>query len=639
MKVNIGKNTLGDSDKMSLNLREYGRSTHDLSYAWRSTMGVGTLVPCMKMLGLPGDTFKIDINTKVLTDPTIGALYGSYKLQIDIFSCPIRLYQAMLHNNALNIGLDMKTVKLPQVELSKNREYNPSSLLAYLGIRGTNDGNQLHNAVPLLAYYDIYKNYYINKQEKNAYIIGPGVAYIKTDIKVGKGIVLTSTDCTTYTTSENQLYVVYQLSKAFFPTETDVKNSIRETKLELNNKNGQKENDIIIKINQAGASHKITDSGAYYTVEWTQSTKKVVATNINSTCATELQNLTIIGVLAYKEKGISTKLVKNEDFDETREEILSKGRTQYIVNKSNIKYLNEIEINAAAPLGGLAIKTHLSDLFNNWVNQEWVEGENGIANVTAVDTSSGKFTMDTLNLAKKVYEMLNRIAVSGGSYKDWIETVYTSDYYFRAETPVYEGGLSSEIEFDEVVSNSSSTSEGVEQPLGTIAGRGVDTMKKGGDITIKVNEPSYIIGIVSITPRVDYSQGNDWDDKLSNMDELHKPQLDGIGYQDLLCTQMHYAAKEGTALGKQPAWINYMTNVNKTYGEFAANQPQSFMVLNKIYGVKGDGELIGATTYINPLDYTYIFAENSVTGQNFKVQIGFQVEARRVMSAKQIPNV
>ena len=44
--------------------------------------------------------------------------------------------------------------------------------------------------------------------------------------------------------------------------------------------------------------------------------------------------------------------------------------------------------------------------------------------------------------------MLNRIAISGGSYKDWLETVYTTDYYFRAETPVYEGGKSTTIDFE-----------------------------------------------------------------------------------------------------------------------------------------------------------------------------------------------
>ena len=66
MKVNIGKNTLGDNNKLSVSLKEYGRSTHNLSSAWRSPMGVGTLVPFMKLLGLPGDTFEIDLDTQIM---------------------------------------------------------------------------------------------------------------------------------------------------------------------------------------------------------------------------------------------------------------------------------------------------------------------------------------------------------------------------------------------------------------------------------------------------------------------------------------------------------------------------------------------------------------------------------------------
>ena len=58
---------------------------------------------------------------------------------------------------------------------------------------------------------------------------------------------------------------------------------------------------------------------------------------------------------------------------------------------------------------------------------------------------------------------------------------------------------------------------------------------KGGKSIIRVNEPCYIMGIVSITPRIDYSQGNDWSVNLMTLDDLHKPQLDEIGFQDLLC--------------------------------------------------------------------------------------------------------
>ena len=197
-------------------------------------------------------------------------------------------------------------------------------------------------------------------------------------------------------------------------------------------------------------------------------------------------------------------------------------------------------VGTSGALYGLPLKTHFSDLFNNWVDKEWVEGDNGISAVTAIDTSGGSFTIDTLNLTEKVYNLLNRIAISGGDYKSWIQTVWTTDYYFRAETPVYEGGLSGEIEFSEVVSTAA-TEISNNEPLGSLGGKGYNSNPKGGTVTIKVSEPCYIIGLASITPRTDYSQGNDWDNDLDTLDDLHKPQLDGIGYQDLMqngCTQM-----------------------------------------------------------------------------------------------------
>ena len=38
MKINLGKNTIGDNKKMSLSLKDYEMSTHDLSFVFRSTM-------------------------------------------------------------------------------------------------------------------------------------------------------------------------------------------------------------------------------------------------------------------------------------------------------------------------------------------------------------------------------------------------------------------------------------------------------------------------------------------------------------------------------------------------------------------------------------------------------------------------
>lgn len=622
----IGKNTLGGGKSMQVDMRTYNRSTHNLSYAWRSSMGVGTLVPCMKLVGLPGDTFDIDIDTKVLTHPTVGPLFGSYKLQIDIFTAPFRLYNAMLHNNALNVGLDMSKVKLPKIsfsgmtdkiEDSTHLTYSSSSIFAYLGWR-TNTKTKattksIPNAIPILAYLDIFKNYYANKQESNFYYLVKS-AYAETEL--ANNNVIYNLNVTPPTTRSGTIEIVnmtlenWNTSGEIYGTDTNTGKMIWLSSKEMNQ---------------------------YWTP--TQDGPNIL--------------LTFLTPQKFRFEKDSKARYKNETYiqsadltilDELREKILKAGTTQFEIDVNTNQYFKDIMtiangyINLKKAGCGLLLKTYQSDIFNNWIKTEWIDGENGISAITAISTTGDKFTIDQLNLSKKVYDMLNRIAVSGGTYQDWVETVYTSSWNMHTETPMYEGGLSSEIEFQEVVSNSATADE----PLGTLAGRGINTTKKGGKLHIKVVEPCYIIGIASITPRVDYCQGNDFDMYFKTLDDLHKPALDGIGYQDLLTCKAAGWVAENVAYGKTVAWIDYMTNFNKTYGTFAENGNEAFMVLNRIFEPKDgdfDNNEIDNTSYIDPSKYNYIFAETSVESQNFWVQIGFGIEARRVMSAKQIPNL
>lgn len=655
MKVNIGKNTLGDSDKMSVSLKEYGRSTHNLSGAWRSPMGVGTLVPFMKLIGLPGDTFDIDLDTQIMTHPTVGPLFGNFKFQADVFMCPIRLYNAMLHNNTLNIGLDMSKVKLPKAGMwLTNYKSGKASIMEYLGVRKQPRNASLekrigyYNIVPFLAYYDIFKNYYANKQEERFYIMGGSTIQNATTIESTDftGTIFGATNNTLKCTAPSTVTI----------TGTDLKlENIKVIKFTIDTE------PIYIYISAAGQSwqkvsvtkNKIvikSRPGAYYQVS-----RALQGNTGNSLVLKGTTENIVQGTVAET----YTSSFPLTEIDDLREYILSKGRQEILINKESDEKLKSLFIYnvlfspnpekdgtpesippiGTLEMGGLCLKTYQSDMFNNWVNKEWVDGDNGINAVTDVDVSDGKLNLDTLNLAQKVYNMLNRIAISGGSYKDWIETVYTTDYYFRAETPVYEGGMSTTIDFEAVVSNSASNASGIEEPLGSLAGRGFNQGKKGGKIVIKCNEPCYIIGIASITPNVDYSQGNDWDMmQLKTMDDLHKPQLDGIGYQDLLSNQMHGRANTDDAIGKQPAWLNYMTDINRTYADFAAGESESYMVLNRVYDVDEEtGKITNPSTYISPKDYTYIFATNTDTNRDFWVQIGKRIITRRVMSAAQIP--
>ena len=157
---------------------------------------------------------------------------------------------------------------------------------------------------------------------------------------------------------------------------------------------------------------------------------------------------------------------------------------------------------------GLAVKTYLSDRFNNWLNTEWIDGTTGGINaITAVDVTDGKLTMDALLLQKKIFNMLNRVAITDGTYQAWREATYGIRSATLPESPIFCGGMQSEIAFDEIVSNAATD----EEPLGTLAGRGIATMYKSGrGLKIKCTEPSMIMALGSITPRIDYSQGNKW---------------------------------------------------------------------------------------------------------------------------------
>lgn len=93
-------------------------------------------------------------------------------------------------------------------------------------------------------------------------------------------------------------------------------------------------------------------------------------------------------------------------------------------------------------------------------------------------------------------------------------------------------------------------------------------------------------------------------------------------------------------MGKTPAWMDYMTAVNETHGDFAEKYKALWMTLNRQYehGNTGAG-IEDLTTYIDPKKYNYVFADQSLDAQNFWVQVGQKIIVRRVMSAKILPNL
>ena len=680
MKKTLGGDRIRSESKMEVYLPNFGRSSHNVGKIIRTSQACGTIVPYWCQIGLDGTTFYIDITTKVKTLPTTGPVFGSFKHQIDVFVIPIRLYIAALHNNALGVGLKMNKVLLPQFlvntantsiyENDTNRgQVNPSSLLSYLGIRGFGHSNvnqyvRRFPAIFNLAYWDIFKNYYANKQEENAYVI-TGVSHIWKELSVGDGVkwirTWTENKSTAYKispTAEKPMYIKLEFEENVSPEEVNeiqFMTNLPESTQKLNvlTKLGdsfvfERTDPEAMGIREPKEPRKATKTYVYKVKKSIQIAYNMDTTGENS-----------ITMPDNKKIKLTPFLLKN--IDEERTAILAAPSTSaYVVQNTKMPYgaatagltlpnynrtKTYVSSNAWYSQAGLAVKTYLSDRFNNWLNTEWIDGTtNGINAITAVDVSDGKLTMDALILQKKVFNMLNRVAITDGTYQSWREATYGIRSATLPESPIFCGGMQSEIAFDEIVSNSATE----EEPLGTLAGRGIATMYKSGrGLKIKCTEPSMIMALGSITPRVDYSQGNKWWTRLQNMDDFHKPTLDAIGFQELIAEEAAAWSTEGTgaheltyqSLGKQPSWIEYTTDVNETYGEFAAGMPLAFMCLNRVYEEKSDHTIGNASTYIDPTIYNSIFAESRLSSQNFWVQVAFDVTARRVMSAKQIPNL
>lgn len=670
METTIGGDRLGSGKKQKAHLHNYERSTHDLSYVWRSSMSAGTLVPFMSEVALPGDSWDIDLSCEVMTLPTVGPLFGSFKVQLDVFEIPIRLYNPRLHMNLLNVGMDMSKITLPQVrisalrtesELTADRQIHPSCLFSFLNIRGigrpksgqTGDLWRDFNAIPFLGYWTIYKQYYANKQEEYGVVIHNNMNF--------------STFATVISCLISQ-------------------NGIALENLALNdaNTNPNEETTLSIEINlpsdQIGKKPLLKIEEYTFTTNAGSYTLKDLFDSITLYEQTDSQYVYRCGGLkipsisfwdqitdfkVYIAEGSllnnSPKLVQFdlEDIDKMQLNILSDILTpQYQILSTtafepykSILTKGPYDYSVRSNQEGLACKTYQSDLLNNWIQTEWIDGTNGISAVTAVNTTGNKFTIDSLNLASKVYEMLNRIAISGGTYDDWLNAVYTHERVRGVESPLYHGSLIKELGFEEVVTTAETKVDNNVNPSGTLSGRGrLLTKHKGGKVKIKVNEPSYIMGIVSLTPRLDYSQGNNWDVNLKTLNDLHKPALDAIGYQNLITDQMAYfdtvLDKVNNAYipiyssaGKQPAWINYMTNINRCRGQFALEDSAMFMTLNRRYTQTAGAGIKDVTTYIDPSKFNYIFAQTEISAENFWVQIANQITCRRKMSAKVIPNL
>lgn len=544
------------------------RSNVNLSFINRFSALPGVLIPVMNEPAQAADDWRIRMSALIKTLPLQGPLMGSFKVQVDFFFNPVRLYNRGLHGNLRNlkpqdvkfpvIGWyqgDTKNLETPDtvrpIVLAGDIGVHETSLLHYLGVPrlicdsegiGDQKGKLRYlSAVSWLGYYNIFYNYYANQQE--------------------------------------QFFSVYGVSQAYEPG--------------------------------AGFQQRVVlGSGELSTIEsWLYQN---LGQNYNSA-------LTFMDYMSTS--NVPTTTVWNN------------------LNKQFPGFSH-------APNGGLCCRTYLPDRFSVWLNSTTYSD---VATSSQINPT-GMITVDAIRFANHLNNMLLKTAVAGNTYDAWLLSQYGASYKPLSEVPEFIGSRSLEVTFDDVIQ----TAPGSEKdPLGTLGGRGLG-FTGGRDIRYYCQEHGYIMAIMSIIPRVDYFQGIRHGMQLFTLNDWHVPEMDNIGFQDLLVDDFYSAlttvGDDGypsslDAIGKQPAYTEWMTNTNQLHGTFAQPGSTMFMVLARRFGFVKDatGEFvpkaIGGSSYINPEMFNQCFADADEYAHNFWCQFKFDIITKRAISKRVMPHL
>lgn len=317
--------------------------------------------------------------------------------------------------------------------------------------------------------------------------------------------------------------------------------------------------------------------------------------------------------------------------------------------------------------GGLFCVPYLPDMMRNLL----LNVESSKINV---EVQNGQFSIDTLRFRNKLQRLVDRYDISGGRFSNWLRTVWGTSGGKRLDIPQLIGSTSLTIDPSNITSTANTytdTASGVTgSEIGQLAGNINQSNFKAKDrnknfkFYFSSNEPGTLVCCVSLIPKVDYSQGFDKGITDTLFADDYKPQFAQLGYQDVPISKyttlptvdfvtdeanVSYSNDLDSVVGKQIAWMDLMSNVNRVHGEFADGGYYQSWVLRRRYTdvIYSDSTRTVPTLtqrnypsyYVDPRQYTYMFANTDFTDDNFMFQIAFDIRAVRPIGKRFMPTL
>lgn len=653
-----------------MRLPEPKRSNFNLGRVNRFSASPGFVIPTYVEEILPNSYKRLDLEALIQTNATIAPLMGSFKARFDAFFVPLRLYHRHLDLNnvrpsfddnfdyhyikipttsnvdfhqelignddslkQLNTSLTLEAYHIPSWHYAQDGtnldnydtalSVSPSSLLDYLGILpvGFNHlffkGDKKLNAEPFIAYYDIWRNFYSNPHDR--YV--PFRCQNSTYPPVDGG-------------SFNSDLIQYKLYDSYVPITVfdEFINYINTQSLSSN-----------------GTISSVDVIRAFYNTVRPDTFPSSVSSRSIPFYAPPLFSGQLSGI-------VTNDVTKEHQIFDTRDGIHF----------------------------GLLPKTYNDDYFNSRFLNSFVTYMEESARVVV---ENNEFTIQQLRLKNRVAKYVDKSIFSDTRFGSWIKAHFGVKTSAKLNIPQFLGSISTNVIFNDIYA-SAQTGDGditSNQALGSRASLGQGYLSNDGAfIEFKATEPGYLMVMFSLTPYVSYFQGIKKMYLKTSFNDMYKPEYDAVGYQDLQKLELFAVGQHfnsyypylpdvdgpigfnapydineyNVSIGKQPAYIEYMSSYDESHGLFTKKYGYGAWVLNRPYSSNNYDEQVSylgsynsyddipvysnpnfdATTYIRPEEFNGIFSVDKFT-DNFQVQVRFYDKTKQPMSKQIMPHL
>lgn len=289
---------------------------------------------------------------------------------------------------------------------------------------------------------------------------------------------------------------------------------------------------------------------------------------------------------------------------------------------------------------GMFLVPYLPDYFTTWLDPDDIQFSRQIV--------SSDMSVQSLRLAERKWADFGRQIVNRSKrYTSWLETAFgvNGPTLNMSTKPIWVGRDDIMVNFQNITSNAETDKTTYTGTLGSNVSR-ADFKTQYNDvkpIRFTTQEPGLLMCVSYIVPEVSYGKGVDKFLLKRKFGDLYRVPYDAIGFQTTDSRELDAGCSNpGINIGYNISWVEYMTKVNTHVGLFNTKSFRSWLLSRETVesdtvpmpGVptKPDPWYLQNSTYIDPDMFNHSFVSIGQGTDNFIVQTLFNFECKLPMS-------